>query len=212
MTAQFGWTITGLNRDSVTGAVIEAHWKAYAIDCDKYADFLGTVVFTPNPESSDFKPFIRLDIDTVVGWIKESLGTERVEEIQDSLALQIVEKQENALIAGTPWGVDESIPPVAELTEGQKESALKADIISKTQGRLDYFAQMRGYDNISTACGYITSTFGVFSEEGKIATLARDMTWIALYRILDEVSTGTRQKPACYEDVEELLPQLEWSV
>lgn len=211
MSTQFVWTISGLNKDSVTNAVIEAHWKAYAVDGDNYADFLGTVVFNPNPESSEFIPYANIQVDTVVQWVKDSLGAERVEEIQDSLALQIVLKQSSTIIAVTPWTVDELINPPLELTEDQKESLLKTDIISKTQERLDYFAQMRGYDNIHSACGYITSTFSVFAEEGTAATIARDMTWVTLYKILDEVNTGVRQKPTCYEDVEELLPELQWS-
>jgi hypothetical protein len=62
------------------------------------ASTYGTVGYTQ--ESETFIPFADLTEATVVGWVKESLGEDTV---QDALASQIEAQKAPASIAGMPW-------------------------------------------------------------------------------------------------------------
>lgn len=99
----------------------------------------------------------------------------------------------------TPLPVD---PPTPE--------QIMAECVYRTQKRLDDFARTRNYDNILSACTYATSTVPKFRQEGQYCVNARDNTWATLYTILAEVQAGTRPMPSGYEDIEPLLPVLEW--
>ena len=94
------------------------------------------------------------------------------------------------------------IPPTPE--------QIMAECVDRTQKRLDDFARTRNYDNILSACTYVTSTVPKFKAEGQYCVGARDATWAKLYEILAEVQAGTRPMPSGYEDIEPLLPVLEW--
>lgn len=89
-------------------------------------------------------------------------------------------------------------------------AALQREIVSSTQGRLDAFAQARGYDSILSACTYVTSQIPKFAHEGQMAVQSRDATWAKLYQILAEVEAQQRPVPTCFEDVEADLPALNW--
>ena len=88
--------------------------------------------------------------------------------------------------------------------------SLQAMVVQATQARLDNFARTRNYDGILSACTYATSSVPKFAEEGQYAVQARDATWAALYVLLAEVQAGTRPAPASFDDVQPLLPVLEW--
>lgn len=89
-------------------------------------------------------------------------------------------------------------------------AALQREIVSSTQGRLDAFAQARGYDSILSACTYVTSQIPKFAHEGQMAVQSRDATWAKLYQILGEVEAQQRPVPTGFEDVEADLPALNW--
>lgn len=88
--------------------------------------------------------------------------------------------------------------------------SLQEQVVAATQKRLDDFARTRNYDGILSACTYATSTVPRFATEGQYAVQARDATWAALYVLLAEVQAGTRTAPESFDDVEPLLPALEW--
>lgn len=88
--------------------------------------------------------------------------------------------------------------------------SLQEQVVAATQKRLDDFARTRNYDGILSACTYATSTAPRFATEGQYAVQARDATWAALYVLLAEVQAGTRTAPESFDDVEPLLPPLEW--
>lgn len=83
-------------------------------------------------------------------------------------------------------------------------------IVADTQKRLDLWAATRNYDGILSACTYATSSVPKFAAEGQAAVNARDVTWSALYAVLADVQSGARPMPSGFEDVEPLLPALEW--
>lgn len=88
--------------------------------------------------------------------------------------------------------------------------SLQAMVVQAAQERLDDFARTRNYDGILSACTYATSTVPKFAAEGQYAVQARDAMWAALYALLAEVQAGTRPAPTSFDDVQPLLPALEW--
>lgn len=102
--------------------------------------------------------------------------------------------------------------PAEEVAANQAAAAqaLQQSIVDATQQRLDDFARTRNYDGIPSACTYATSAVPKFAAEGQYAVQARDATWAALYQFMADVQAGTRPVPTGFEDVEPLLPALEW--
>jgi len=94
-------------------------------------------------------------------------------------------------------------PPPPTLDEIQKQ------FTDAIQGRLDAFAQTRGYDGILSAASYATSTIPQFRAEGQYAVEARDLTWANGYEILGAVLAGERPMPTI-EEVFAELPDLAW--
>jgi hypothetical protein len=108
------------------------------------------------------------------------------------------------------WRVDDLSPEqIAENLE-KKNQKLRADIVTKTQARLDNFASSRNYAGILSLCTYATSTNAKFQAEGQYGVEARDETWAKLYEILAEVEAGTRPAPSSYAEIEPELPELQW--
>ena len=87
---------------------------------------------------------------------------------------------------------------------------LQDDIVWQTQHRLDAFAQTRHYDGILSACSYLSSSVGRFSDDALYCLRARDETWAALYAVLAGVQAGTHALPSGFADIEPLLPALQW--
>ena len=69
------------------------HWIVTGVDGDYSATNIGTQVVTLDPEST-FIPFKDLTNEIVVGWTKEAMGEDQVDQIETSIAGQI-EDQKN---------------------------------------------------------------------------------------------------------------------
>ena len=95
---EYTWTIAQMERKTSDGFVITVHYRVTAVDGEYTASTYGTVGYTQ--ESETFIPFADLTKATVVGWVKESLGEDTV---QDALASQIEAQKTPAQIAGMPW-------------------------------------------------------------------------------------------------------------
>lgn len=106
------------------------------------------------------------------------------------------------------------IPGLTEVPDEPQEppttDEIQAQIVGLTQRRLDLFAQTRGYDSILSAASYAGDSNLRLAKEGDYAKLMRSQTWETLYGLLAEVEAGTRLMAAGFEDVESLLPTLEW--
>lgn len=87
---------------------------------------------------------------------------------------------------------------------------LQNDIVERAQKRLDDFAKTRGYDGILSLCSYVGSPTVKFATEGAYGVVIRDATWAKLHQILAEVTSGIRQPPANFEEIELELPVLLW--
>lgn len=102
------------------------------------------------------------------------------------------------------------LPPAPFVAPPLTPAQIQAEIVEDVQGRLDAFAQTRGYDSILSACSYVTSTVPKFATEAQYCVESRDATWGALYAGLAEVLAGTRPMPTSIADVLPFLPALEW--
>lgn len=123
------------------------------------------------------------------------------------------------------WGV--FARPNDEVTARTKEAvdALKANIVYRTQQRLDEFAATRGYSGTDSLSKYqnltdaqiaglptedLRNQVSKFRAECQYLALMTAVTWATLYSIMDKVLTGNRAMPSGYADVEPDLPPLEW--
>ena len=95
---EYTWTIAQLERNTADDFVTIVHYRVTAVDDTYTASTYGTVGYTQEAES--FIPFADLTEATVVGWVKESLGEDTV---QDALASQIETQKAPVTVAGMPW-------------------------------------------------------------------------------------------------------------
>jgi hypothetical protein len=93
--------ISTLDRDTADGYVTVAHWTASQTDGDYTASTYSTVSF-PEVEGSMI-PYADLTEETVIGWVKASLGAEGVKAVDDALAANIAEQKAPKKAVGTPW-------------------------------------------------------------------------------------------------------------
>lgn len=124
---------------------------------------------------------------------------------------QVAEEATPALVNGVwtqQWTLRDKTPD--ELAADAQ--ALQTSIVAATQERLDAFARTRNYDGILSACTYASSTVPKFAAEGQYCVNARDNTWATLYTLMADVQAGNWAMPTSFDDVEPLLPTLEWPV
>ena len=95
---EYTYTIAQLERNTSDDFVVTVHYRVNAVDGDYTASTYGTCSYTQ--EGDTFIPFADLTEATVVGWVKESLGEDTV---QDALASQIEAQKAPVSIAGMPW-------------------------------------------------------------------------------------------------------------
>lgn len=108
------------------------------------------------------------------------------------------------------WEVVNLDPDIAAANQLAEQARIKNEIVFNTQKRLDLFAQTRNYDDIKSASDYAGCSVPKFSQEGTYCRDARAETWNVLYQVLAEVEQGTRPMPQGFQDIEPLLPQLQW--
>ena len=89
---------------------------------------------------------------------------------------------------------------------------IQQDLTQKVKERLDTFAQTKMYDDILSACTYTTSPVGYMKDEADYCLSVRSLTWEALRQTLADVQSGTIPIPESFDDIEHLLPTLEWPV
>jgi hypothetical protein len=94
---EFNWNIVNLDRKTSDGFVITVHYNVSAVDGEFTASTYGTVGYT---EEGAFTPYSQLTEAVVVGWVKDSLGQETVEE---ALAAQIEAQKNPVSESGLPW-------------------------------------------------------------------------------------------------------------
>ena len=95
---EFNWSVVQMDRQVADGFVTTVHYTVSAVDGEFTASTYGTVGFTK--EEMDYVPFEELTPEQVIGWVKDSLGQETVEE---ALATQIEAQKNPVSESGLPW-------------------------------------------------------------------------------------------------------------
>lgn len=74
--------------------VVTAFYTVTAVDGSYSSNYSSSAIFEVNQSETGFIPYANLTEDTVIGWIKNQLGVNGVENLEASLAGQI-ETQKN---------------------------------------------------------------------------------------------------------------------
>ena len=102
ITTTFTWNIANLERETADGYVFTAHYTVNANDGTYSAGAYGSMGFE-RPEAEEMIPFADLTEGTVIQWVKDALGEEKVTEIGDALQAQLDEQRNPTKAAGLPW-------------------------------------------------------------------------------------------------------------
>jgi hypothetical protein len=94
----FTWNVVQMDRLTSDGFVVTVHYTVNAVDGDYTASTYGTVGYTQ--EEGNIIPFDSLTPEIVIGWVKDSLGEDAVEE---ALEAQIEAQKNPVQLSGLPW-------------------------------------------------------------------------------------------------------------
>ena len=94
------WNIANLERETADGFVYTAHYTVDSTDGTYSAGAYGSIGFE-RPEN--LVPYADLTEETVIGWVIEALGPEKVLEIGQALLAQLEEQRHPSKAAGVPW-------------------------------------------------------------------------------------------------------------
>ncbi len=94
----YEWNVVQMDRLTSDGFVVTVHYTVNAVDGDYTVSTYGTVGYTQGEGS--YVPFANLTKEQVIGWVKDSLGKETVEE---ALAAQIEAQKHPVQESGLPW-------------------------------------------------------------------------------------------------------------
>ena len=97
----YDWNVVQMDRLTSDDFVVTVHYTVSATDGEFSASTYGTVGFTQ--EADDFTPFDELTQEQVIGWVKDSLGEQTVE---DALTAQIEAQKNPVQLSGLPWITD----------------------------------------------------------------------------------------------------------
>ena len=96
------WNITNMEytNDSDKG-VVHAAWSASETDGDHTGTVSGMESYTPDSSAEGYVVWDLLDKATVVGWVKETLGSDECTRVEGKVADQITKSK----TPPTAWGV-----------------------------------------------------------------------------------------------------------
>lgn len=100
MTTTITWRIANLERETADGYVFTAHYTVDANDGTYTAGAYGSIGLD---RGDTLIPFADLTEETVIGWVKEKLGTEAVNSVEAALQSQLDEQHSPTKAAGVPW-------------------------------------------------------------------------------------------------------------
>jgi hypothetical protein len=102
METVFNWRVVNLERETAEGVVFTVHYTISAEDGTYSSGAYGSLGLEP-PDPETMIPFAQLTEEIVVGWVKEKLAEEKVEEIEAALQAQLDEQHAPSRAAGVPW-------------------------------------------------------------------------------------------------------------
>ena len=101
------WSIVQLERNTSDGGVVTAHWNAE--ESETVGEVIhsgrsyGAMSFTPDASDAGFVAYASLTEETVLGWVKTSLGDESVTAAEARVTEQIANSKAPAQVSGVPW-------------------------------------------------------------------------------------------------------------
>lgn len=101
------WEIDALDaypqHDGKQNVVSTAHWRVNGSDGDYTASVYGSTGLTYD-DSAPFTPFDNLTKDQVIVWVRNTLGSDAVNNIEDSVSAQIEEQKSPSVVKPhLPW-------------------------------------------------------------------------------------------------------------
>ena len=103
MSTTITWTISELERYTANGIVYNVHYRVDATDGIYKAGAYGSIGLDTPAEDDEVVPYSDLTPELVTTWVKESLGTEQVEQVEAALANKVIEQGAPTTAKGTPW-------------------------------------------------------------------------------------------------------------
>jgi hypothetical protein len=97
----YTWNVAQLERETTDGYVYTIHYTVNATDDTNSAGAYGSIGLE-RPEE-DLIPFSELTEQTIIGWVKEKFGDEKVVEIEAALQAQLDEQRNPTKASGVPW-------------------------------------------------------------------------------------------------------------
>jgi len=94
------WKIAQLERETEDGFVFTAHYTVAANDGTYASSAYGSLGFE---RPDNLIPYADLTEEIVIGWVKESFGSEKVAEIEQALENQLSEQRSPTKASGLPW-------------------------------------------------------------------------------------------------------------
>lgn len=101
MATTFTWRVSQLERETSDGYVYMVYYIVSAEDGTYSSGAQGSIGLE-RPET-DLIPFDSLTEEVVLGWLKDKLTEEKVQEIEAALQQQLNEKHAPTRAAGIPW-------------------------------------------------------------------------------------------------------------
>ena len=93
------WAIANLDRNVADGKVTAIHWTLSSIDGMYQASCYGSI----GVDGDLTVQYKDLTADTVIGWLKDHFGAEKVAEIEQAMADQLEQQRAPKTAAGVPW-------------------------------------------------------------------------------------------------------------
>ena len=98
-TIQYTWSIANLERELATGKITIVHYTISATDGMYQSGAYGSIGL----DGEVTIPYMDLDSETVIQWVKNNFGEEKTEEIEESLEQAILNQREPKTGSGLPW-------------------------------------------------------------------------------------------------------------
>ena len=101
------WQIFDTKYQTANGLIIEVHYGC-TVQLENYIDrTIGYLELTGDSSVEEFIPYSELKPETVIGWVKSSLGEEEVTTIESTLQANVtaqkVAKDSQTIKQGLPW-------------------------------------------------------------------------------------------------------------
>jgi hypothetical protein len=101
-TTEYTWAIAQMERYTADGIVFTVHYTVAAND-GTYASSAYGSIGLEQPEGNII-PYADLTPEIVIGWVQDKLGgTEKVDEIEAALQVQIDQQRTPTTAQGMPW-------------------------------------------------------------------------------------------------------------